>query len=187
MRSLRHLWARAVGDDVAGYFPFAYHRLVLGVLLAGGLVTQTMLSIDGARPDVLLDQQLLSNESDANSVVTVQRESFNLALALSDWGHGAASARDVQVARALLGKRMSVVTQSRTVTARNVGDPYLAALADLDEVILGLADTPPGAVMATLMDAEPVVQAFLTEARALNEIFQLLGRQQVELVLETNR
>jgi diguanylate cyclase (GGDEF)-like protein len=184
---LKRLWARTVGEDVAGYFPFAVHRAVLGLLLAVALVAQTMLSVDGARPDALVDRQLLANESDANSVVTVQRESFNVALALSDWGHGAATSRDVQVARALLSQRLTVVTQSRTLTAENVGTGYLDALAELDTVILGLSDAAPEERSAVLRDAQPVVDVFLTEARALNEIFQALGREQIQLLLETNR
>jgi diguanylate cyclase (GGDEF)-like protein len=187
MRSLKQVWARAVGDDVAGYFPFAYHRAVLGLLLAVALVVQTVLSIDGARPNELVDRQLLANESDANSVVTVQRESFNVALALSDWAHGGASARDVQIARAMLSQRLSVVTRSRTVTAENVGASYLAALEVLDEVILSLADVPPGTEMIVLAEAEPVIATFLTETRSLTEIFQRLGREQIQLVLEANR
>jgi diguanylate cyclase (GGDEF)-like protein len=187
MRSLKQIWAGAVGDDVAGYFPFAYHRAVLGLLLAVGLVVQTVVSIEGARPDVLIDRQLLANESDANSVVTVQRESFNVAIALSGWGHGGASTREVQIARALLSQRLNVVTQSRTVTAENVGADYLASLAALDEVILGLADVPAGSEMVALAEADPIIQDFLTQARALNEIFQRLGREQLQLVIDANR
>jgi diguanylate cyclase (GGDEF)-like protein len=187
MRSVKQSWARLVGEDVAGYFPFAYHRLVLGILLAVALVAQTVLSVDATRPDVLIDRQLLANESDANSVVTVQRESFNVALALSDWGHGAATARDVQIARALLSQRLNVVTQSSTVTAANVGRSYLDALAALDEIILSLTDVPTGDEMAAMAEHGPVIQAFLTETRALNEIFQRLGREQIQLVVEANR
>jgi diguanylate cyclase (GGDEF)-like protein len=187
MRSIKQVWAGAVGDDVAGHFPFAYHRLVLGLLLAVALVAQTVLSISAARPDGVVDRQLLANESDANSVVTVQRESFNVAIALSDWGHGGASARDVQIARALLSQRLNVVTQSRTVTAENVGDSYLTALVALDELIRSLPEVPAGSEMVVLAEAEPVIDAFLTETRALNEVFQRLGREQIQFVLDANR
>jgi diguanylate cyclase (GGDEF)-like protein len=184
---LKRLWAKSVGDDVAGYFPFATRRAVLGLLIAVALVAQTMLSIEGSRPDALLDRQLLANESDANSVVAVQRESFNVAIALSEWGRGAASARDVQIARALLSQRLTVVTQSRTLTAENVGADYLAALAALDTVILSLSAVPTDGRTAVLADADATVAAFLAETRRLNEIFQRLGREQIQLLLETNR
>ena len=184
---LKRLWARSVGDDIAGYFPFAVHRVVLGLLLVVALVAQTMLSIDGARPDALVDRQLLANESDANSIVAVQRESFNVALALGDWGRGAATARDVQIARALLAQRMTVVTQSRTLTAENVGADYLAALEEVDEVIRGLTDVAPADRVVSLRDAEPAVEVFLAETRRLSESFQALGREQIELLLEANR
>jgi diguanylate cyclase (GGDEF)-like protein len=184
---LKRMWARSVGDDVAGYFPFALHRAALGLLLAIALVAQTVLSIDGARPDALVDGQLLANESDANSVVAVQRESFNVALALSDWGHGAATTREVLIARALLSQRLTVVTRSRTLTADNVGADYLAALDTLDTLIMSLADVADDGRSAALADAEPVVDAFLSETRSLNEIFQRLGREQVQMLLEANR
>jgi diguanylate cyclase (GGDEF)-like protein len=186
MSLLRRAWARAVGDDVAGYFSFALHRLVIGLLLVVALVAQTVLALDAVQPDTIIERQLLANESDANSVVTVQRESFNVALALSDWSHGAATARDVQIARALLSQRLTVVTQSRVSTAANVGSPYLAALAAVDEIILGLEDHPLDHAAMAAREFEPVVQTFLTETRALNEIFQQLGREQVQLLLEAN-
>jgi len=187
MLSPKQLWARAVGEDIARYFPLAHHRIVLGVLLAFALTAQTVLSINAVRPDELINQQLLANESDANSVVAVQRESFNVALALSDWGHGAASARDVQIARALLGQRLSVVTRAGVPTADNVGDAYLAALVALDEVILSIGEVSAEHAGHTLDAAGPALDAFLTETRALTEIFQRLGREQVETLEDANR
>jgi diguanylate cyclase (GGDEF)-like protein len=186
-RRLIRLWERSVGEDVGRLFPIAYHRVVLGALLAVALVAQTVLSINAVRPDDLIAQQLLANESEANSVVAVQRESFNVAIQLSDWGHGAASVRDVQVARALLGQRLSVITRSGASTASNVGAPYLSSLAALDEVILGLGDVGPDDVAQVLAAADPALQVFLTETRALTEVFQRLGRVQVETLVEQNR
>jgi diguanylate cyclase (GGDEF)-like protein len=187
MRSLTQLWARGIGEDLARYFPFAHHQLLVGVLLAVALSTQTVLSIDAVRPDELIAQQLLANESDANSVVAVQRESFNVALALSDWGHGGAAARDVQIARALLGQRLSVVTRAGVPTADNVGAGYLAALAALDGIIMGIGEVPREHVGHTLEAAGPVLDTFLTETRALTEIFQRLGREQIETLEAANR
>jgi len=187
MRSLKRLWADVVGEDVAGYFPFAYHRVALGLLLAAALTAQTVLSVNAVRPDELIDQQLLSNESDTNSVVAVQRESFNVALALGEWAHGAGTVRDVQIARALLGQRLNVVTQARTLTASNVGADYLRSLQELDVVLRSLSAVPPEGAAQFLADADPTVQAFLTETRALTEVFQRLGRQQVEALVRANR
>jgi diguanylate cyclase (GGDEF)-like protein len=186
-RRLIRLWERSVGEDVGRLFPIAYHRVVLGALLVIALVAQTVLSINAVRPDDLIAQQLLADESEANSVVAVQRESFNVAIRLSDWGHGAANVRDVQVARALLGQRLSVITRSGTSTASNVGAPYLSALAALDEVILGLGDVAPEDVGQVLAAADPALQVFLTETRALTEIFQRLGRVQIETLVTQNR
>jgi len=178
---IRRLWQRAVGEDIASFFPFAMHRLVLGVLLALALVAQVLLSTDAVTPQQFERQQLLSEESDANSVMVVQRESFNLALSIAEWGHGASSARDVQIARALLGKRLSVITRSGASTYENAGAGYQDALRDLDVFILQLGSfEEPG---RALDDADPVLQAFLTETRGLSETFQALGRQQIEMIL----
>jgi len=187
MRSLKQAWARGVGDDVAGFFPFSAYRLLLGLLLVAALGAQTVLSVGAVRPSELIDRQLLANESDANSVVAVQRESFNIALAFANWGRGAATARDVQIARALLGQRLRVITQSQTLTAQNVSSSYADALAAFDGIILRLADVPPDAKELTLTEAGPVVQTFLSETRGLTEIFQQLGREQIQLVIDTNR
>jgi diguanylate cyclase (GGDEF)-like protein len=176
----RRLWQRAVGEDIAGFFPFAMHRLVLGVLLAGALVAQAVLSTDAAAPAAFERQQLLSEESDANSVMVVQRESFNLVFTIAEWGRGAASARDVQIARALLGQRLSVVTRGGNSTFENAGPRYGEALRDLDGFILQLGSfEEPG---RALDEARPILQSFLTETRALSETFQALGRQQIETI-----
>jgi diguanylate cyclase (GGDEF)-like protein len=161
--------------------------LVLGLLLLGALVVQTSVALDAVRPDELVDRQVLSNESDANSIITVQRESFNVALALADWGHGSATARDVQIARALLGQRLNVVTKSGRLTSANIEGAYVDALADLDLLILGLPEVPDALRGQTLRDAEQVIAAFLTQARALNEAFQRFARLQVETLVAANQ
>jgi diguanylate cyclase (GGDEF)-like protein len=180
---LSRLWGRAVGEEIAGFFPFATHRTVLGGLLAVALLGQIVLSTDVATPAQFEQQQLLSDESDANSVMAVQRESFNTALALSEWGHGAARARDVQIARALLGKRLSVITRSGTTTLANSGPDYEAALRELDVFLLQLGDVADDRRMDLLAEAEPAVAVFLSETRALSDTFQRLGREQIETIL----
>jgi diguanylate cyclase (GGDEF)-like protein len=183
MSRMSRLWQRVVGKDVAAFFPFATHRAVLGSLLTVALLAQVVLSTDLATPAQFERQQLLSDESDANSVMAVQRESFNIALALSDWGHGAATARDVQIARALLGKRLSVVTQSGATTLQNAGPTYRDALVEFDAIIVQLRDTDDEHRLHLLDDAEPVITAFLSETRALSDTFQRLGREQIETLL----
>lgn len=180
---LSRLWQRTVGEEIAGFFPFAAHRAVLGALLAAALVTQVILSTDLATPAQFERQQLLSDESDANSVMAVQRESFNVALALSEWGHGATRARDVQIARALLGTRLTVITRSGTTTLENAGPAYAEALRDLDVYLLRLGDVEGADQMRLLAEAQPTVDLFLSETRALSDTFQRLGREQIETIL----
>jgi diguanylate cyclase (GGDEF)-like protein len=185
---LSRLWQRAVGEDVAAFFPIALHRFVLGGLLTVALLAQVVLSTDLVAPEEFDRERLLAEESDANSVVAVQRDSFNVALALSEWGHGAVSARDVQIARALLGKRLSVVTRSGLTSSQYAGPSYRDALLALDTVILQLADTGEGQRLDLLADADETIDTFLTETRALSDTFMRLGREQVEaLVAERAR
>jgi diguanylate cyclase (GGDEF)-like protein len=183
MSRLTRLWQRAVGEDIAAFFPFAIHRAVLGMLLTVALLAQVVLSTDLATPAQFERQQLLSDESDANSVMAVQRESFNVALALSEWGHGATRARDVQIARALLGKRLAVITRSGVTTLENAGPAYRDALLDLDVFLLQLSDTEDEHRLHLLEDAEPAISAFLSETRGLSDTFQRLGRDQIETIL----
>lgn len=183
MNRISGLWRRAVSEDAAEFFPFALHRLLLAVALALALMGQVVLSTDVVTPEQFDRQRLLSEESDANSVMAVQRESFNVALALSDWGQGLTTARDVQIARALLGKRLSVVTQSGVTTLSNAGPAYRDALGALDVILLRLGGTAEEDRTDLLREAEPRVAVFLTETRALSETFSQLGRQQIETIL----
>lgn len=128
---------------------------------------------------------LFSEEADGTAMTFVQRESFGVVLELDQWTHGAATARDVQIARALLGQRLQVVTNSGSSTYDLAEEPYQEALAALDEVIRGLDEVPDDERAAARLAMEPVTGAFESEARELSAIFQRITRDSAVQAIET--
>lgn len=114
--------------------------VVLGVALIAclsALVYRANQNASAADRDA---QFLLTTESDAANLVFSQREAGNLALKANAWLAGNATRRDVQVARALLARRLAVVGENGPNPAAT--DPQLiAGLADFDAAF---ANAPAG-------------------------------------------
>lgn len=177
-------WHRVVGPDVAGMFPFAIHRLVLAVLLTVALVAQFLIAGGLLTPSDFDRQQLLGAEAEAQSVMAVQRESFNVMIALYQWEQGATRPRDVQIARALLARRLAVVTDGGRTTFQKTDPSYRQALLEIDTLIRELDDRPVATRAAVIDDAEAVVSTFLTETRGLSETFEQVTREQIQRTLD---
>jgi diguanylate cyclase (GGDEF)-like protein len=180
MSPMQRLWQRVVGPDVASFFPFAIHRLILGVLLTAALTAQLLIAGGLLSPQAFDEQQLLGAEAEAQSVMAVQRESFNVVVELYNWEQGTARPRDVQIARALLAQRLSVITGGGQVTFEKTDPAYRSALTAIDEVIRALDDRPVDQRVAVLTENDDAVTMFLTQIRGLTETFEQVTRQQIE-------
>lgn len=129
-------------------------------------------------------RQIMSEESDAGAQIFVQRESLNTLLSIQDWALGLAQARDVQIARALLGQRLTVVTSSGLTTWDQTTLPYQSAIPKLDRLIRQLSGTSDAQRDAFLKSRQTFLQDFRNLVIKLNIRFQQLSRQQVLQVSE---
>jgi diguanylate cyclase (GGDEF)-like protein len=129
-------------------------------------------------------RQIMSEESDAGAQIFVQRESLNTLLSIQDWALGLAQARDVQIARALLGQRLTVVTSSGLTTWDQTTLPYQSAIPKLDRLIRQLSETSDAQRDAFLKSRQTFLQDFRNLVIKLNIRFQQLSRQQVLQVSE---
>ncbi|MBR23032.1 MAG: hypothetical protein CMF57_11435 [Leifsonia sp.] len=169
----RPVWRRGVlsllrrGHIVLG-------TVVLSIILA--LIFGAFVSVgeyEGERRTVL------SQETDGAAVTFVQRDSFALIFTLDSWARGDATARDVQIARALLGQRLSVVTSSGTRTIDLAEEGYVTSLQGMDEIVVGLSDVPDTSRSEHRGEVADAVDSFATETRMLSQTFDALFAQQV--------
>jgi diguanylate cyclase (GGDEF)-like protein len=123
-----------------------------------------------------------------------QRESLATLVEADRWLLGQASRRDLQVARALLERRLRTV-DGEGVSARDlVGSEYLAALERLDDA---WADAPPGSLPPELRAVaadrvEPAIVEFTQQSKLLTDRYQqfadrVLGTTSQESRQQTQR
>lgn len=152
---------------------------VLSVITA--LLVTSFLSVS-ARDNEL--QGLFSEEADGTAMTFVQRESFGVILELDDWARNDSSARDVQIARALLGQRLQVVTASGATTFELTDELYRESLARMDEVVRAIDDRPVAERVALRVELDGVVDSFESRTRELSTIFQEITRARAAEAIE---
>lgn len=115
-----------------------------------------------------------------------QRESLSTAVVAERWLAGAVSRRDVQIARALLARRLSTVDEAGEDAAVLAGAEYLAALKGFDQALAGI---PPGvlpdedrAVFRERVD--PIIEEFVEESKQLSDRYQNLADAQLSASLK---
>jgi diguanylate cyclase (GGDEF)-like protein len=103
-----------------------------------------------------------------------QRESLGTAVEVERWLGGTASRRDLQIARALLARRLATVDETGTSAGQRAGDEYLASLEALDAA---WADAPPGVLTPDqrtdfLRTVGPAVVEFTEQSKHLSDRYQ---------------
>lgn len=152
---------------------------VLGVL--GALLVSSIAAVGVHEREL---QGLYSEEGDGTAMTFVQRESFGVVLELDDWARGDAVARDVQIARALLGQRLQVMTASGSSTFELTDQPYRDALIAVDEVVRSLDDLPRDQRLTLRSEADEVVDSFEVRTRELSVVFQTITRKNATEAIE---
>lgn len=148
---------------------------LLAVLMAAvvALFLTSVISV-AAHDDEL--HGLYSEEADGTAMTFVQRESFGLIIELDRWSRGDATARDVQIARALLGQRLQVRTASDVTTYELTDEPFRASLAAMDDLVRSLDDAAVEERVDQRRAADDVVDAFEVRTRELSTVFQEITR-----------
>lgn len=125
-------------------------------------------------------QHIFSTESDSSAMTFVQRESFSLLLKIEQWVDHQVSGRDVQIARALLGQRLSVRTQSGSTTFEITSPEYRQALSNIDPFLTRLPTITEDAHLQQRIIASPFLEEFSRQTRDLSDTFQELTRKQLQ-------
>ena len=175
---------RRVRDSASVIRP-RWGQVALGVVLVGLILTIVGTAFLQVRSNEVERQSVFAEEADGTALTFVQRESFGLIIALDNWTRGSGSGRDVQIARAVLGQRLSVVTRSGSTTFELTGASYQEALAALDEDLLVITEAPDDQRPAFREAIAPRVDAFASQTRDLSQVFQDFLRLQTQDALDS--
>ena len=113
-------------------------------------------------------------ESTSSSIIFTQREALVYTTRFSQWLGGSITRRDVQIARALLAQRLSVVDVGGVSMGARATPEFSKALNDSDKL---LASGPPGFLPSSLSDqfsdkAAPIISEIIDHARKLIVAYQ---------------
>ncbi len=120
-----------------------------------------------------------ATQSTTSLVGFTQRESLNTIVAIDQWLSGASSRRDLQIARALLARRLATADEQGRTAGELAGDTYLTALDDLDA---SLVTAPPGVLSPESQrqfreELSSKLILFSDEAKHLSDTFQQYSDQ----------
>lgn len=113
-------------------------------------------------------------ESTSSSIIFTQREALVYTTRFSQWLGGSITRRDVQIARALLAQRLSVVDVGGVSMGARATPEFSKALNDSDKL---LASGPAGFLPSSLSDqysdkAAPIISEIIDHARKLIVAYQ---------------
>ncbi len=159
----------------------------LTAIMAISLLAFGVTTFITSRQSISQAQILSKAESPASSIIFTQRETLVYVTRFSEWLSGSIDRRTVQIARALLAQRLSVVDADGTEVGSRLSPAFLASLRESDQL---LAAAPSGRLPETLHSSfldksKPIIDSIVFNARALIESYQHAVdtqiRQQVQI------
>ena len=143
-----------------------------GVLLAAILINLVSLgytTITSSERAVKQAAIVTQAESTSSSIIFTQREALVYTTKLSQWASGTITRRDIQIARALLAQRMSVVDVGGKSMGQRATPEFLAALESSDRLV---SSAPTGYLPESLereysTKATPIISEITDHARKL--------------------
>ena len=153
---------------------FSGGQRVLAAVVAVLLVLTVVQAARTSQTSVQAVDATTGAQTTTSIIGFTQRESLGTAVIVERWLAGEASRRDLQIARALLARRLATVDDSGVSAGQRAGKNYLAALQALDAA---WADAPPGVLpvdqrMNFVRRVGPVVVGFTEESKHLSDRYQ---------------
>jgi diguanylate cyclase (GGDEF)-like protein len=172
-------------NNVDAVFRPRIGQIILSLFVIVGIALFAYFSFTSHSAQREIREDLYAQETDASALSFTQRDAFGLAFSMAEWGSGLQDSREVQIARALLGQRLGVITSSGEPTINAAPESFRSALQDLDEIIVALTDVPVERRLTIIRDVDPVVETFLTETRLLSQAFQERSRAVIEEAVQS--
>ena len=155
-------------------------RVTIGQRVLAALVFLSFLALSFSivttnRSSIAESKSLTSAEAPAASIIFTQRETLVYTVRLAQWIDMQIPRRDVQIARALLAQRLSVINDDGKSVGEEAPSAYLQALYVLDSLI----DQSPSGILTPverthlLKVINPEIETLIDQARLLVTSYQL--------------
>lgn len=162
-------------------FRFSFGQKVLAFILLASVLVFGFSTFFTSRDSISQARILSQAESPASSIIFTQRETLVYATKYTQWLAGEVDRRTVQISRALLAQRLSVVDTAGTPVGSRLSGAFITALKQSDSI---LSSTTPGFIPPKdkenlLVVAKPVIDAIVLNARQLIEAYQHAVDEQI--------
>lgn len=153
---------------------FSVGQVLMLVLIISVLIGLAAATTSSSNRAVSQAKVMTQAESTSSSIIFTQREALVYGIRYSQWLGGSITRRDVQIARALLAQRLSVVDVGGISMGARATPEFAEALADSDAI---LDSAPAGFLPANLSEeysrkAAPVISEIIDHARKLIVAYQ---------------
>jgi signal transduction histidine kinase len=154
-------------------------RTPLGQKILGGLIVINLIALGGST--IFISQSsinqvklLTSAKRPAKSFTLAQSQALVYVIRLEQWSFGLKDRRDVQIARALLSRRLSAIDSNGNSPGRLASPKYLSTLKESDAI---LRSNVPGLLPTELQQSVqtklgPITDQIIFQSKALVDIFQ---------------
>ncbi len=153
---------------------FSFRQKVFGALLVVAFIANGLLDLKTFQASIEESRVFSQSETPAASLVSLQRESLVYVYRLSQWSHGEITRRELQISRATLSQRLSVVDSEERVLGSRINPQFLSHIKKSDAVV---ASTIPGILPEKLRKGvqrqlTPLINGMMEEARKLIVLYQ---------------
>ena len=169
-------------------------RVTIGQRVLAALVFLSFLALSFSivttnRSSIAESKSLTSAEAPAASIIFTQRETLVYTVRLAQWIDMQIPRRDVQIARALLAQRLSVINDDGKSVGEEAPSAYLQALYVLDSLV----DQSPSGILTPvertnlLKVINPEIETLIDQARLLVTSYQLAVDNQLTRSAKASR
>ena len=153
---------------------FSTGQRVLALVVAILLVLTVLQAARTSRTSVEAVNATTGAQTTTSIIGFTQRESLGTAVIVERWLAGQSSRRDLQIARALLARRLATVDDRGVAAGERAGKDYLDSLEALDAA---WAEAPPGVLppdqrMDFVRTVGPAVVEFTEQSKHLSDRYQ---------------
>ncbi len=151
----------------------SFWQKVLGAFLIVGLTANGLIDFKSFQTSIKESSIFSDGESTASSLMVLQRESLVYVYRLSQWSYGEISRFELQISRALLAQRLSVVDSEGIVLGSRIDKRFLSHIQKSDAVV---ASTLPGILPENLREGvrsqlTPLINGVTEGARTLTALY----------------
>jgi len=155
-------------------FRLSRGQFALGVAMVAVLILFSTSTLKTSRDSINQAHVLTNAESPASSIIFTQRETLVYVTRFSEWLSGNIPRRQLQIARALLAQRMSVIDSEGTSIASRVDPQFMAALKKSDAIVSSgpVGYLPESLHKVFLAKSGSIIDEMVTNAQSLVVAYQ---------------